>query len=81
MERHLLTRVQLNNGDLKWMILCFKCQHLVHPFERISYSELPCSVCEVKWIPPPGGILFVKDRIHIITASYPDLETARASLP
>lgn len=80
MRRHVLTRIALNNGSNKWAVLCFKCQHLVWPFEEISWSELPCDICGVKFIPPPGGNMFVKDRKHTITASYPDIETARQNV-
>lgn len=81
MERHILARIE--GGGLPgciWLVLCWKCQHTSKPFEWISYSEMPCDLCKRPYVPPPGGNLFVKDYKVTITATYPDLESARAKL-
>lgn len=80
-ERHYLVRMNDRETGLSvWKVLCLKCRNALGGFKRQSISELPCECCGKEWKAPPGGNLFVKDKRVTITATYPDLETARNAI-
>ncbi len=80
LTRHYLCRViDLDTRIQMWRVLCADCRNAsVTGFKRVSFSELPCDQCGVKWQPPPGPkAIACKDKAVTIIAHYPDLETAR----
>jgi hypothetical protein len=80
LTRHYLCRVlDSKTGVPVWRVLCNECRNRSETgFKRISFSEFPCDLCGVKWMPPPGPkAIPCKDKAVTITAHYPDLETAR----
>lgn len=79
LTRHWLCKVMID-GLSVFRVLCLPCRNQTQGFKRISFSELVCEECGRKWIPPPGGHLFVKDQTVTITARYPDLESVRNQL-
>jgi ribosomal protein S27E len=76
LKRHALCKV-IYDGLTVFRVLCLKCRNATNGFKREAFSELKCDNCGAEWKMPPGANLFVKDKTVVITARYPDLESAR----
>lgn len=58
------------------MILCPTCLSKFCGYKKVSLSQIDCQECGQKYVPPPGKNLKVKDKLHIVSATYPDIEGA-----
>ena len=75
LERHYLCKVTVEELTV-WRVLCLACRNRIASFKRMSFSELDCDECGAKFQMPRGN-LFVKDKLVVTTARYPDIENAR----